>query len=666
MPFTSLLRRDLMPSRRISTLLLIFTLCWYAILYFSLSRSDSLSTILWACLPIAIVPVIAILSGISITRKHMPAILNPSDPNHIPGWQLILSNLIIIAIRMIAYSLFVIILAAWIINRSAAVPSILDLLPIPAMDWFIGVLLLAFCGLLGVSIIGALIVKTGFIFSRFSARSQLPLTVWLTVMIIWTGLRLIPFVSGWLFWLPYAHVTDVTAVGNVFTFFTSYFDSGPYGATIIYLLALVYGSAYAVDTLKKGFSGQYALESGKLRDVPPDSENHNGEKMTTRYGRRPARMPDLRERLLIIMFAVSALFIYDVFDYGLPSAAQVGTIFIRPVYADSIIRGFQVDAPFSTKNGTLHYLPEDAATLHIRGKGDMNVVGTDTQHITVRYAVRIYGESAMQSHALLEHTSMLLDRDGDTIYLRPTFPNSRDEQLIRVNYTIEVPNHLAIHLETSDSIIHFHETVNDAALNVENTSLYASRFQGNITIVGIDADTTFVDGKGDVIVELNDGVIEVHGHAGNITLSGHGTGIHVGSVNGNIDAHLNRSVSLFQNILGDVSVEADQARVETWEVAGQVRIEGIMSPMVLAGAPKDVYVRSDRGNVTIVPSPGTKWATDIETDKGNVINRLEERFTDGIGESGTVNNGNDLKPPLLGDVGSRLDVKTTGADVILR
>lgn len=519
----------------------------------------------------------------------------------------------------------------WFTYRGIGIANLLDLLPIPATDWFAGLLLLSYAGLLGLSLVLAQAIQTAFLLSRFSSMARPLLAAWITAMLIWAGVRAVPLVANWFRWLPPISITNVASVGDGFIFVTDAFHSGPLAAILLYTVALLLISGYALNAIAKRDDDELAGEPGNKPtdllavELVPESANdpaaeraHEPTRVrgaTGRYGRRPARLPNLRERFLIVILTASALFLYDAIGNGSIAVGDFTASLARPVVTRGEDVGFRIDSPFLSRSGALQAPAQNAKRLAITGIGDIEVVGTDGETIDVQYRIRTYAESAIAAEAIHSRTDVTLTSQGDTLHLNTVLPPDADEHSVRVEYKIGVPGGIPVSIDTRKSFVRLDRIDADVRLSLDDSSFSVSQTTGDVTLQGAEITGVIVDSRGHASLEVKEGTLEIHGHRGALEIHSDGIALQLSGVDGDVAADVRRGVASFRSIAGDLEVSAHMARLEIVEVKGAVSVTGKSSPTSLAGPIGRAEVVSELGNVRV----------DAATDAVSTIRTINAR-----------------------------------------
>lgn len=635
------LRRDLIPDKRTLIVIVSLTILWYLFLLTRTSAWQPIVVAAWAWLPMAFLPIIAAVSGVGmlhheLTRGPHDAHQGSHDPLQgaphksevspvaappTKGIIVIISNLIIVFIRLLAYSALVFLGGLLIVQRALGLANLLDLLPIPALDWFVALMAVVYVSLFAGSLILSQVIQTAYLISRFSNRSRVLLGIWIALMVIWTSLRAIPIVSELFAWLPPATFANVASVGDIYAFTTTYLDTGPFAATILVTIAMIILAGYAVDGLRKSQrDGEFEAPPPPTSETPqPIGPAGSGLLGRSRYARRPARLPNFRERVLIIVLAASALIVYDLFSGGLAVTSNPGAIFARPALTTNNLRGFYQDRPFLAKRGSIELPRAGINVLTVNAIGDIELFGHDDDTVVVDYVIRAYGDSAQHSQELYDRVDVKPLQDGDQLTIQAVIPSREDSSSVRGSYQVRVPKDMEIHINSEESVIYIHDVIGRLRMDLSNTSLFTSQVSGELDVTGVGTDIALIDSVGDLDIDLTDGVLEAHGLEGHLRVSARDGSVDASGLVGGVTASLHRGFALIRGVQGPVEIKSTMAHIEVGYIDGDVTVDGVMSPINLFNLSHDATVITDRGNVFVSVSDESKWQAHVELERATLI-----------------------------------------------
>ncbi|WP_404343970.1 hypothetical protein [Pseudoalteromonas mariniglutinosa] len=182
----------------------------------------------------------------------------------------------------------------------------------------------------------------------------------------------------------------------------------------------------------------------------------------------------------------------------------------------------------------------DAQSLSVlnveAGAGFLNIVGSDTDSITVK--AEVYQDKAHDNYCLA------LDKSGSSAKLTANNCDSNNDQPTRIDLTVSIPRTFtlditdgsgAISIEnTADTIIHDGSgeiQVRNIAgvLDIEDGSgaIEARNITGNVKINDGSGSIDLADTQADVIIHDGSGSIDVQNIVGNVTVSDGSGGIYV-------------------------------------------------------------------------------------------------------------------------------------------
>lgn len=241
--------------------------------------------------------------------------------------------------------------ARWVFLYGVGVPNLLDLLPIPVIDWFIWIVVRVVFIAWIVLILLAAIAQCSYVVSLLSKGRRSFLWLWSGLMLAWGAIRILPPLADGLAWLPPFRFQEFVAVGDGFELQTTYYESGPYAAALLLtgLFALATARVYRVVTSP-------SLPPG---DAPPIGATADGE--------APRRVLHPAERVLIVVAALSLAFVYDVASNGDAVRSGWPRALIRRVVAHHDDLGFTRGVPFVASQGSIDHPASSITTdLHRR------------------------------------------------------------------------------------------------------------------------------------------------------------------------------------------------------------------------------------------------------------------------------------------------------------
>lgn len=149
-----------------------------------------------------------------------------------------------ILVHVVVFSALVFVGALILFSSTLGVAGLIDVLPIPSLGWVVGLLVRVWLVGLLVTLVLAAMAQFAFLFSRMGDRFAWLMGTWVFVIVSWIAIRVVPVLGQWLQWLPDFRFHDVYLIGEVFEFHPVLVESGPWGALLLFLLAVIVASAY--------------------------------------------------------------------------------------------------------------------------------------------------------------------------------------------------------------------------------------------------------------------------------------------------------------------------------------------------------------------------------------------------------------------------------------
>src|SRR5690606_25591852 len=160
------------------------------------------------------------------------------------GVKLVLAHLGATALQLALFAAVWLLGARWVFLQGVGVPTLLDLLPIPIIDWLVWTVVRAcIVACIGLTLLAA-IAQCSYLVGLLTDGRRLFLWLWSGLMLAWATIRFLPQLADWLAWLPYFRFQEFVAVGDGFEIQTIYYESGPYAAALLLVGIIVFASVY--------------------------------------------------------------------------------------------------------------------------------------------------------------------------------------------------------------------------------------------------------------------------------------------------------------------------------------------------------------------------------------------------------------------------------------
>lgn len=502
--------------------------------------------------------------------------------------------------------------ALWVFGRGVGVPNLLDLLPIPVLDWFVWMIVRVVLNALVALALLAAVIQCAYLTSRLSDGGRPFLLVWSGLMLAWGAIRALPHLTDWLAWLPELSFQEFVTVGDGFELRTVYYESSPYAAALVVLVVLLVASSW----LYRVVTGTVSLAPAP-EPATPASQTEGGS---------VRRVLALNERILIILAALSLVFVYDVIANYRTVREELPRSLARRVVAYRNDQGFTRGIPFVASEGRIDQSSAGVDTILIKAPGDVRLQGAQGDTIAIDYTLRTFAESARAAEAYHELVDVITLRDGSTLEVLVRTPPAQAGIATRVRYDIALPRGVHAVVETEDGLIEAHGLADGLTARLHRASLRATEVAGRVSVESVDGDVWLTSVDGDVSVNHRNGRVEVHGVRGNLEITGEYGTFESSDVRGNVKARLTRSVGRFARLDGDLAVEGLMARIQADGVTGTTTIQGVLSPIVVRDPLAPITVKSDRGNVTVQLDPSVDWRLQLAAERGAIHTSLPDQF----------------------------------------
>jgi len=583
---------------------LLATLVWHLVLYFGASGWGAGRITVLAALPAAFMLLWAVLAPIGLLKTALEG-----DDAASGSYRVLLVHFGSTALQIVAFAAVLLLGGLWVVLRGVGVPTLLDLLPIPVIDWFVWLVVRG----LGISLVAvvllAAVAQCAYTVSKLAERFRGFLFLWSGAMLSWAVLRALPRLSDWLSWLPRISFEEFVAVGDGFELQRSYYESGPYAAALILALLLVALAGWVYGIVKDS--------AAKPRPPVPQPQAGGGVR----------HILDMRERLLIFIAALSLAFVYDVFENRSAVEAGLQGTLIRPAVVLQDDLGFFRGAPFVSSEGRISHPAAGIKTLVVRVAGDVRLFHSENEEISVTYTIRTYAASQRAAQSYHDLVGIGFARSGDRLELLLQTPPSDGSVEARARYDITLPPGIQAVLDADYGSVEVHDVRGGIVATLRQASMRATDVQGDVEVEAVDGDVWLTGILGDVTIRHQNGRVEVHGVSGRLDLSGEHTTFESSDVQGDVTVRLTRSLAKLYRVQGAIDVEARMTRLWTDRIHGRSLIRGTLSPITLAGPIAPVELISDRGNVVVHLASDLDWNVRLASRRGEVIASFPEEFS---------------------------------------
>lgn len=328
---------------------------------------------------------------------------------------------------------------------------------------------------------------------------------------------------------------------------------------------------------------------------------------------------DIRNRLLLVFMALSLMFVYDFFANGRTVIDAFAQGFVRTSPARTEGWGISEGAPFLRKEGSQTHGAENLSSLVVKGTGDFEVIPSDSGMVALTYDIRTYGVSSMHVREYHEQVDVTSMRRGEHLEISLQTPERvAVVDGARVRYQLQVPDDLAIHLESEFGDINLHGVVAELSAKVRQGSVRVGKHRGAVTLEVSRGDIWLTEIEGDVTVEHERGRVEAVGIDGTFEFDGSRSTLTLDRAAEDVKTRIDRGAAAFFSSEGPLHVDAEMARVRVIRSQGDVEIQGRLSPVEVEGSNGGIDVTSDRANVLLRLSDSVAWDFDLDVRNGAV------------------------------------------------
>ncbi len=239
----ALWRRLVVGNGRLIVVLTLLAYVWHALLFVLGGRIAPGGLVILALAPLLIAPLDAMWTSVRLMRRTRERHVSLQG-GAFAAWRLVIRDLVGVVVRVLVFSALVLVGVVLLFRASLGPAGLVDLLPIPALDWIFGFVARVYAVGLLFTLLAAANSQFSYLFSRLGEQYRWLMGAWVFVIVTWIGLRVIPIFADILGGLPDFVFDEVYAVGDVYEFRTIMVDSGPFWAVLLFTIALTVASAY--------------------------------------------------------------------------------------------------------------------------------------------------------------------------------------------------------------------------------------------------------------------------------------------------------------------------------------------------------------------------------------------------------------------------------------
>ncbi len=344
---------------------------------------------------------------------------------------------------------------------------------------------------------------------------------------------------------------------------------------------------------------------------------------------------EIRNRLLLVLMALSLMFVYDFFANGRTVTGTFTSGIVRSIPADTDGWGITDGAPFLRKEGSEQYSAQEITSLVVSGTGDFEVAPSGSREITLDYDIRTYGISSMHVQEFHDAVEVSVVRRGERLEISLETPEPSDDvDGARVHYELQVPDGLAIRLVSEFGDINVHDVVGELDAQVRRGSVRVGDHRGAVTAKVERGDVWLTEIDGDVTLEHRRGRVEAVEIGGIFDFDGSRSTLTLDRAQGEVRTHIDRGAAAFYSSAGPLHVSASMARVSVNSSTGAVKIGGSLSPIEVEDHRGPIDVTSDRGHVALSLADSFAWEFDFDVRNGSIQNEFPQSSASRNGRGG--------------------------------
>lgn len=329
---------------------------------------------------------------------------------------------------------------------------------------------------------------------------------------------------------------------------------------------------------------------------------------------------DIRNRLLLVLMALSLMLGYDILVNSRHVVATFFDSLVRPSPAPTLGWGIGEDAPFVRKEGSLAQEAAGVRRVVLRATGDISIGSGTSQEVRLDYEVRTYGMSSRHVREYHDQVDVVARRDGEVLEIALVTPGPhRDVEGTRGRFILTVPQGLAIEIDSGSGDVDLHGVAAELLIRQRRGSVRVTDHRGPVEVDIAGGSVWLNRIQGDVVIRHTDGRTEATLVDGGIDFTGGRSSVTVDRASGRVKIQLEQGVAALYGVAGPAEIDAHMARVTIVENEGSVAVRGRLSPVHVVRARGSIEVTSESANVDLeLPAEG-RWQVDVQARPGRIL-----------------------------------------------
>lgn len=288
-----------------------------------------------------------------------------------------------------------------------------------------------------------------------------------------------------------------------------------------------------------------------------------------------------------------------------------------------IFESFGLDSKHSFSSTSTYEFPminNGEKALVIEGiVGDIEIVGEETDIVSIDEEVRIHHTSKGRAERIFEKDKAIISRDPNNNLIAITGSSSAKRN-IHYNYKISLPIQYNLDIEITGGDIDIGQVIGQVEVKTSGGSIDLSTITGKLDARTAGGDIVVNDSEGninvktsggDIDITYTDGQIKGKTSGGDITVHFVQGNIHVTTSGGGIDlSNINGSEIFGSTSGGDIDVEDIKGNIEVKTSGGDIDVEEVDGNFTGTTSAGEIEIYSINGQVHISTKAG-----DIECEK---------------------------------------------------
>lgn len=285
--------------------------------------------------------------------------------------------------------------------------------------------------------------------------------------------------------------------------------------------------------------------------------------------------------------------------------------------------------------------PQGATEVSLDSKeGSLAIERSPDEKLRMTYTVTATGRDEADAVERGEAVKVEAQREGDALVLAASADGgSVDYDPVSIDYTLWVPDHTKLILESEETTVRIKGTVGDLEIKMDRESLEVVGVQGELVL-----DTSY----------SNEYIAK---HKGGVQVTSRYSRVNMDQVIGDIQLDNQSGHMVLYQIEGAVIAESDLGSVQVRDLLGSIEFEGMQTTTLLDHIQGDTTIRSVSSEVTLILPTDADYEVDVNVNSTLLHAQLPLTIEkDSDGEYDTTMKG------VLGDGAWKLAVEAESSE----